>query len=97
MLLWPHAAQLVNSLENTIVDSKDTTPHFKLKGANPHWANNLRTFGEIGIVYTKQGIKNEFTNHGEPCMFIGYAEDHTSNVFKFYNPKTRACFMSRNV
>jgi hypothetical protein len=30
-------------------------------------------------------------------MFIGYAEDHTSNVFKFYNPKTCACLMSRNV
>jgi hypothetical protein len=30
-------------------------------------------------------------------MFPGYAEDHTSNLFKFYNQKTRACLMSRNV
>jgi hypothetical protein len=42
-------------------------------------------------------MRNKFTNHGDPCMFIGYAEDHTSNVFKVYNPKTRAFLMSRNV
>jgi hypothetical protein len=54
--------------------------HILLKGTNSNWAKNLRTFGEIGIVYTKQVIKNTFTNHGDPCMFIGYAEDHTSNV-----------------
>jgi hypothetical protein len=30
-------------------------------------------------------------------MFLGYPEDHTSNVSKFYNPKTRACLLSRIV
>jgi hypothetical protein len=43
-------------------------------------AKNLRSFGEIGIVYTKPPIRNNSNNHGCPCMFIGYAEDHTSNV-----------------
>jgi transposase InsO family protein len=33
--LWPHAALLVTSLENTIVDQKGSTPHFILKGTNP--------------------------------------------------------------
>jgi transposase InsO family protein len=95
--LWPHAAHLVTSLENTIVDQKGSTPHFILKGKDPNWAQNLRTFEEIGIVYTKPPIRNKFTNHGSPCMFIGYAEDHTSNVFKLYNPKTSAFLLSRNV
>jgi hypothetical protein len=88
---------LVTSLENTIVDQNGSTPHFILKGTYPNWAKNLRTFGEIGIVYTKPPIRNKFENHGSPCMFIGYAEDHTSNVFKFYNPKTYALILSRNV
>jgi hypothetical protein len=92
--LWPHAASLVTSLENTIVDQKGSTPHFILKGTDPNWANNLRTFGEIGIVYTKPPIRNKFQNNGSPCMFIGYAEDHTSNVFQFYNPKTYAILLS---
>jgi hypothetical protein len=29
--LWPHAALLVTSLENTIVDHKGSTPHFILQ------------------------------------------------------------------
>jgi hypothetical protein len=43
--LWPHAAQLVTSFEITIVDQNDSTPHFKLKGTDLNWANNLRIFG----------------------------------------------------
>jgi hypothetical protein len=92
-----HAAHLVTSLENTIVDQKDSTPHFILKVTDPNWAKNLRTFGEIGIVYTKPPIRNKFTNRGSPYMFIGYAEDHTSNVLKFFDPKTPAIILYRNV
>jgi hypothetical protein len=36
-------------------------------------------------------------NRGNPCIFIGYPEDHTSNVIKFYIPKTYATLLSRNV
>jgi hypothetical protein len=96
--LWPHAALLVTSLESTIVDQKGFTPHFILTGTNPNSVKNLRTFGEIGIVYTKPTkINNKLDNHGNPSIFIGYAEDHTSNVFKFYNPKTYAVILSRKV
>jgi Reverse transcriptase (RNA-dependent DNA polymerase) len=42
-------------------------------------------------------MRNKFTNHGDHCMFIGYAEDQISILLKFYNPKTRAFLMSRNV
>jgi hypothetical protein len=86
--LWTHAALLVTSLENTIVDQKGSTPHFILTETNPNWVKYLWTFGEIGIVYTKPTkICNKLENRSNPCIFIGYAEHHTSNVFKFYNPK----------
>jgi hypothetical protein len=87
--LCPHAALSVTSLENTIVDQKGSTPYFILTGTNPNWAKNLRTFGEIGIVYTKPTkIRNKLENRGNPCIFVGYPDDHTGNVFMFYNPKT---------
>jgi hypothetical protein len=79
------------------VNQKGSTPRFILKGIDTNWAKNLLTFGEIGIVYTKPPICNKFTNHGSPCMFIVYAEDPTSNVFKFYNTKTHAFILFRNV
>jgi hypothetical protein len=30
-------------------------------------------------------------------MFIGYTEDHASNVYVFFNMNNQAIFMSRNV
>jgi hypothetical protein len=96
--LWSYAALHVTSLENTIVDQKGSTPHLILTGTNPNWVKNLRTFGEIGIVYTKPTkIRNKLENRGSPCICIGYPEDHTSDVFKFYNPKTYTVVLSRNI
>jgi hypothetical protein len=69
--LWPHAALLVTNLENTIVDQKGSTPHFILKGTDPNCAKNLRTFGEIGIVYTKPPTRHNFENHGSlACLLV---------------------------
>jgi hypothetical protein len=66
-------------------------------GSNPKWFKNLRTFGEIGITYNNQKIKGKLDNRGFPCMFIGYTEDHASNVDVFFNLHNQAIFMSRNV
>jgi hypothetical protein len=94
--LWPNAAKLVTHLENTIFDTNNSIPHIKLKGKSASWAKNLRIIGEIGIFSTEQRISNKLVNHGEPYMFLGHPEDHTSNFFKFYNPHTQACLLSRN-
>jgi hypothetical protein len=64
---------------------------------NPKWFKNLQTFGEIGITYTNQKIKGKLDNRGYPSMFIGYTEDHASNVYVFFNLNNQAIFMSRNV
>jgi hypothetical protein len=69
----------------------------KFTGSNPKWFKNLRTFGEIGITYNNQKIKGKLDNRGYPCMFIGYTEDHASNVYEFVNLNNQANFMSRNV
>jgi hypothetical protein len=69
----------------------------KFTGTNPKWFKNLRTFGEIGITYNNQKIKGKLDNKGYPCMFIGYTEDHASNVYLFFNLNNQAIFMSHNV
>jgi hypothetical protein len=55
----------------------------RFTGSNPNWFKNLRTFGEIGITYNNQKIKGKLDNRGYPFMFIGYTEDHASNVYVF--------------
>jgi hypothetical protein len=69
----------------------------KFTGSNPKWFKNLLTFGEIGITYNNQQIKRKLDNRGYPCMFIGYTEDHASNVYMFFNLNNQAIFMSHNV
>jgi hypothetical protein len=92
-----YAAKCVTQLENTIVDSSTMTASEKLTASNPKWFKNLCTFGEIGITYNNQKIKGKLDNRGYPCMFIGYTEDHASNVYVFFNLNNQAIFMSRNV
>ena len=95
--LWAHAAKLATQLETILLNDKQTSPALILNGKNPSWINNLRTFGEVGIVHTSNPIKNKLQNRGTACLFLGYAEDHSGNVFKFYNVQTRGCLLSRNV
>jgi hypothetical protein len=95
--LWSYAAKCVTQLENTIVNSSTMTASEKFTGSNPKWFKNLQTFGEIGITYNNQKIKGKLDNRGYPCMFIGYTEDHASNVYVFFNLNNQAIFMSRNV
>jgi hypothetical protein len=95
--LWSYAAKCVTQLDNTIVDSSTMTASEKFTGSNPKWLKNLRTFGEIGITYNNQKIKNKLDNRGYPCMFISCTDDHASNVYVFFNLNNQAIFMSRNV
>jgi hypothetical protein len=88
--LWSYAAKCVTQLENTIVDSSTMTASEKFTGSNPKWFKNLRTFGEIGISYINQKIKGKMDNRVYPCMFIGYTEDHASNVYVFFNLNNQA-------
>ena len=95
--LWAHGAKLITQLENIIMTADNTSPSMKLKGVNPSWIHNMRTFGEVGIVYINQKIKSKLQNRGTACLFIGYADDHSGKVYKFYNPRTRGCLLSRTV
>jgi hypothetical protein len=95
--LWSYTATCVTQLENTIVDSSTMTASEKFTRSNPRWFKNLNTFGEIGITYNNQKIKEKLDNRGCPCMFIGYTDDHASNVYLFFNLSNQAIFMSHNV
>jgi hypothetical protein len=93
--LWSYAAKCVTQLENTIVDSSTMTASEKFTGSSPKWFKNVHTFGEIGITYNNQKIKGKLDYRGYPCMFIGYTENHASNVYVLFNLNNQAISMSR--
>ena len=95
--LWAHAAKLATQLENIIMNASNTSPEIILHGQNPSWIHNLRLFGEVGIVHMARPLQNKLKNRGTACLFLGYADDHSGKVYKFYNVQTRGVLLSRTV
>ena len=77
-------------------ENSDSTSHEKFYGVTPSLINHLRTFGEMAIVHDGKKIRSKLTNHGIPCMFIGYPDDHSPDVYQFLNLETEKVIMSRN-
>ena len=70
--------------------------HEKVYGIAPDIFEYLRTFGEVAMVNEGKKIKGKLINRGIPCLFVGYAEDHSPNVYKFLNLETEQIILSRN-
>jgi hypothetical protein len=98
--LWAQCAKLACKLENILVGPNDTKSSMeKFDGELPKWVKNLRTFGEVAIISDEKNkkIRSKLTDRGFPALFVGYADNHAADVFEFFNLKTKALIMSRNV
>jgi hypothetical protein len=49
----------------------------------------LRSFGEIGVVTTKDNIQSKLKNRGTPCIFVGYSVHHENDVYRMLNLDTK--------
>ncbi len=88
----------VTKVENVLVKEKgETSSYEKFWGKKAPHAKNLRIPLEMGVVSNLKKIKAKLDNRGQKMMFLGYAEDHAGDVFRFWNPKTRKVIVSRDV
>jgi hypothetical protein len=58
---------------------------------------NLKRFGEMCVATTKNKIQGKLSNKGTVCVFVGYAVNHTDDVYRLLNPKTKSIIKSRDV
>ena len=63
------------------------------------YMKHMRTFEEMAVVAINEGkkMRSKLDNRGKTCMFVGYAEDHTGDVYRFLNIHTKRIIMSRDV
>lgn len=54
-------------------------------------------FGDIGVVTMKNKIQNKLKDRGTTMMFVGFAKDHSTGVFRLYNFETGKVIILRNV
>ena len=59
---------------------------------------HLRSFKEMAVVAIHEGkkMRSKLDNRGKTCMFVGYADDHSGDVYRFVNIKTKGIIMSRD-
>jgi hypothetical protein len=96
--VWAECAMTVTFLSNiTSVKHQEVCPHQLLFGCKPKLPASLRSFGEIGVVTTKDKIQSKLKNRGTPCMFVGYSSHHAHDVYRMLNFETETIINSRDI
>jgi hypothetical protein len=81
----------------TSIKNQEICPYQLLYGCKPRLQASLRSFGEIGIVTTKDKIQGKLNNRGTPCMFVGYSVHHAHDVYRMLNIETEMIINSQDI
>jgi hypothetical protein len=96
--VWAESALTVTFLSNiTSIKNQEICPYQLLYGCKPRLPASLRSFGEIGIVTTKDKIQGKLNNRGMPCMFVGYSVHHAHDAYRMLNIETEMIINSRDI
>jgi hypothetical protein len=94
--VWAECARTITFQHNiTSIKTKEVCLHELLFGGKPKLAEKLKSFGEIGVVTTKDDIQGKLRNCGTFCLFVGYSVDHANNVYRLLNLDTKRTVNSR--
>jgi hypothetical protein len=96
--IWAECVMNVTYLSNIISTKSSLKPPFELLyGEKPTLHDNLKIFGEVGVVTTKDKIQAKLSNQGTTCMFVGYTEHQSRDVYRMLNLTTNATINSQDI
>jgi hypothetical protein len=73
------------------------SPFELLYGEKPKLHDNLKMFGEVGVVTTKEKIQAKLSNQGTTCMFVGYTEHYSRDIYRMLNLTTNSIINYRDI
>ena len=97
---WCEVISTATKLDNIMVrPERAKPPHTLFYGKDAKYKKYMRTFGEMAVVAIHEGkkMRSKLDNRGKTCMFVGYAEDHAGDVYRFLSIHTKRIIMSRDV
>ena len=97
---WCEVISTATKLDNIMVRPERTKPpHTLFYGEDAKYARSLTTFGEMAVIAIHEGkkMRSKLDDRGKTCMFVGYEDDHTKDVYRFLNIHTRRISLSRDV
>ena len=97
---WCEVISTATKLDNIMVrPERAKPPHTLFYSKDAKYMKYMRTFGEMVVVAIHEGnkMRSKLDNRGKTCMFVGYAEDHAGDVYRFLRLHTKRIIMSRDV
>ena len=99
-VFWCEVISTATKFDNIMVRPERTTPpHTLFYGKDAKYTRSLRTFGEMAVIDIHEGkkMRSKLDDRGKTCMSVGYADDHSKDVYRFLNIHTRRIIISRDV
>ena len=89
---WCEVISTATKLDNIMVRKDRTKPPFTLfYNEEPKYMKLLRSFGEIAVIAISDDKKilSKLDIRGRTGIFVGFADDHAGNVYRFRNIETK--------
>ena len=96
---WCEVISTATNLDNIMVRPDRTKPPYTLfYNKDAKFMKHLRSFGEMAVVAIHEGkkMRSKLDNRGKTGMFVGYADDHSGDVYRFLNIHTKTIIMRRD-
>ena len=88
---WCEVISTATKLDNIMVRKDRTKPPFTLfYNEEPKYMKFLRSFGEMAVIAISDDkkMRSKLDIRGRTGIFVGYADDHAGNVYRFINIET---------
>ena len=74
-------------------------PHTLFYNEGAIYMKCLRSFGEMAVIAINDGkkMRSKLDTRGRTGIFVGYADGHAGNVYRFINIQTKKIILSRDV
>jgi len=79
--------QQVKGVPNDLFDSKPGQLH----------PGQLIEFGQVGYVTIRKQIKTKWEDKSTKCIMVGYADDHSGDTYRMYDPTTNHVRLTQDV
>ena len=96
---WCEVISTATELDNIMVRKERTKPPYTMfYNDEPKYKKYLRSFGEMTVIAISDGkkMRSKLDTRGRTGIFVGYADDHAGNIYRFINIQTKKIILSRD-
>ena len=97
---WCEVISTATKLDNIMVRKERTkSPYTLIYNEETKYNKYLRAFGEMAVIAISDGkkMRSKLDTRGRTGIFVGSADDHAGNIYRFINIQTKKIILSRDI